>query len=245
MIVNHWPIAAAGVIAAGVGLGAWGAVHPSAQLFGPTVRRTGRPRTLALTFDDGPNPAVTPCLLDLLEQHQVRATFFVIGRFVRQCPELVREINARGHALANHTETHPNLVWLSRARIREELRRCQEGIAQALGDASRAPRWMRPPYGFRGPQLHAEVRRRGLQGVVMWSLTNYDWKPQPAARLIKRLRRASRGGDIVLLHDGDHRQLGGDRLHVAEALRYWLPRWRDAGLEFVTIDEIDEAAAAA
>ncbi|MGB6199426.1 MAG: hypothetical protein WBF35_07755, partial [Candidatus Acidiferrales bacterium] len=93
------------------------------------------------------------------------------------------------------------------------------------------------PYGFRGPQLRGAVRRAGLAGVAMWSLTCYDWKPQPAARLIARLGRL-RGGDIALLHDGDHRALGGDRAHVVTALEYWLPRWRDQGLEFVTIDQV-------
>jgi peptidoglycan/xylan/chitin deacetylase (PgdA/CDA1 family) len=109
--------------------------------------------------------------------------------------------------------------------------------------------WMRPPFGFRGPQLRTAVRRAGLRGVVTWSFTGYDWKPQPAARLIARLERvtrgmtaaggrnAARGGEIMLLHDGDFRQLGADRRHTLAALEHWLPRWRDAGLRFVSIDQ--------
>ena len=228
--------------AVGAGVAAWGAMHPAAQLFGPTVRRVsgalGAP-ALALTFDDGPNPAVTPRLLDVLENYRVRATFFVIGRAVRACPELVRGMAARGHSLGNHTDTHPNLIWLSRARIAEELERCHDSIAEATGSV--AARWMRPPYGSRGPQLDAVVRRQGYQGVVMWTVIAYDWKPQPASRLIERLRRVDRG-DIVVLHDGDHRALHGERGHVLGALEYWLPRWRDAGLEFVTMDEVAAAA---
>jgi peptidoglycan/xylan/chitin deacetylase (PgdA/CDA1 family) len=99
---------------------------------------------------------------------------------------------------------------------------------------------MRPPYGYRTPLLKTEVQRAGMQGVVMWSRIGWDWTPQPPERLIARLARAARPGrshgDIVVLHDGDHRALGGDRHHVATALEYWLPRWRDAGLEFVTIE---------
>ncbi len=246
--MNPWAIpfweALPAVAAAGAGVAAWGAVHPAAQLFGPTIRRVPASRgarALALTFDDGPNPAVTPQLLDLLDQHRVRATFFLIGRFVRACPELVREVAARGHSLGNHTHTHPNLIWLSRARIREELERCQEAIAQATRDG--AARWMRPPYGFRGPHLDGVVRRQGLQGVVMWSALAFDWHPQPASRLIERLRRI-RPGDILVLHDGDDRALGGQRQHVVGALEYWLPRWRDAGMEFVTIDDVAGGAAA-
>ncbi len=230
------------VAAASAGLAAWAAVHPAAQLFGPTVRRLPKSlgtRTLALTFDDGPNPAITPRLLDLLNKHEVRATFFLIGRFARACPELAHEIAARGHTAGNHTDTHPNLIWLSNERLAEELGRCQASVAEAT--RAGAPRWMRPPYGFRGPHLDAAVRRQGLAGVVMWSVIAYDWKPQPASRLVERLRRVAhesgRGGDIVVLHDGDHRALGGAREHVLDALEYWLPRWRDAGLEFVTMDQ--------
>jgi peptidoglycan-N-acetylglucosamine deacetylase len=243
--MNFWAISLWGALpamaAGGAGLAAWGAMHPAAQLFGPTIRRPGRRNALALTFDDGPNPAITPRLLELLEQHGARATFFLIGRFVRACPELARELTARGHAVGNHTDSHPNLIWLSSARIVEELARCQEAVAQATGAGK--PRWMRPPYGFRGPHLDAVVRRQGLQGVVMWSVIAYDWKPQPVSRLIARLGRV-RGGDMVVLHDGDHRALGGDRQHVLGALEYWLPRWRDAGLEFVTMDAVSPAGEA-
>jgi peptidoglycan/xylan/chitin deacetylase (PgdA/CDA1 family) len=214
---------------------AWGAVYPGSQFFGPTLRRTNASGSIALTFDDGPNPSVTPVLLDLLARHSARATFFVIGKFARACPELVREIAARGHALGNHTDSHPSLALLSPKRIARELESCQEAIASATQAAP--PAWMRPPFGFRGPQLRGAVRRAGFAGVAMWSLTCYDWKPQPAALLIARLGRL-RGGDIALLHDGDHRALGGDRAHVLAALEYWLPRWRDQGLDFVTIDEV-------
>jgi peptidoglycan-N-acetylglucosamine deacetylase len=248
--VNPWPIvlpAAAGVAA---GIAAWGAVCPTSQFFGPALCRTAQPSAIGLTFDDGPNPAVTPQLLALLDRYGARATFFVVGRFARQCPELVREISARGHLIGNHTETHPNLTFRSPARIEEELLRCRDSIASAadLGVAS-PPMWMRPPCGFRGPQLWSAVRRVGLRGVVLWSLTVYDWKPQPAARLIARLDRVTRGmaaadgrntvrgGEIVLLHDGDFRQLGADRRHILAALEHWLPRWRDAGFEFVTMDQ--------
>jgi peptidoglycan-N-acetylglucosamine deacetylase len=228
-------LAAGGVCAAG-GIFAWAAMAPSAQLFGPTIRRTGDPSTMALTFDDGPNPAVTPGLLDLLEHHNAKATFFLIGNHTRAFPALAKEIAARGHTVGNHTDTHPKLTFLPARRIAEELDRCDEAIASATG---RPVRWMRPPYGFRGPQLKGVVRRRGGAGVVMWSAMAFDWKPQPPERVIKRLRHA-RGGDIVLLHDADHRKLEGDRRHTVAALEYWLPRWKDRGIRFVNLDEMSE-----
>ena len=215
----------------------WASVAPASQLFGPTVRRTGDPSNMGITFDDGPNPAVTPALLDLLDKYQAHATFFLIGRNVRRFPELTREIAARGHAIGNHTETHPSLAFMRPRLIADQLARCNEAIDSVTG---KRPRWMRPPFGFRGPQLNAVVRERGSLGplsVVMWSVLAWDWKPQPAAPVIRRLRRA-RGGDIVLLHDGDHRVLEGDRRHVVDALAYWLPRWSDQGLRFVNLDEI-------
>jgi peptidoglycan-N-acetylglucosamine deacetylase len=226
-------LGAAGVCAAS-GIFAWGAVAPGAQLFGPTIRRMGDASTMALTFDDGPNPAITPGLLDLLDRYGAKATFFLIGARVRAFPELAREIGARGHTIGNHTETHRALTFLSVRGIAEELDRCDEAIESATG---RRARGMRPPWGFRGPQLRGVVRARGDERVVMWSVAAHDWKVQPTERVIERLRRAG-GGDIVLMHDGDHRVPEGDRRHTVAALEYWLPLWKDAGLRFVTLDEI-------
>ncbi len=229
--MNPWHIALA-AIPAGAGLGAWGAFHPASQLFGRTLRRCGGASRLALTFDDGPNPRLTPRLLDLLDRYGARSTFFLIGQYVRACPDLAREIAARGHAVGNHTDTHPSLLWLSRRSIVEELNRCQDAIHQATG---RVPTSMRPPYGWRGPQLRAALRRARLDRVVMWSRAAYDWKPQPASRVVERLE-GLRGGEIVLLHDGNPQKLGGDREHTLAALELLLPRWKDAGMEFVALD---------
>jgi peptidoglycan/xylan/chitin deacetylase (PgdA/CDA1 family) len=236
--LNYLPAIVSSGAAAAAGIAAWGAVAPWSELFGPTLRHTASSRKIALTFDDGPNPAVTPHLLELFERHSVRATFFLIGRFVRACPELVREISARGHLIGNHSDTHANLIFRSPSGIRDEIARCQEAIASAAH--AQPPRWMRPPHGYRSPLLRAEIHRAGMRGVVMWSKICWDWKPQPPERLIERLSRVARPdrphGDIVVMHDGDDRALGGDRNHVVTALEHWLPRWRDAGMEFVTME---------
>jgi peptidoglycan/xylan/chitin deacetylase (PgdA/CDA1 family) len=225
----------AGGACAASGSFAWAAVAPVSQIFGPTIRHTADD-SVALTFDDGPNPGVTPALLELLEQHGVRATFFVTGEHVRAFPELTREIARRGHTIGNHTDTHPQLVFRSAAEITAQLARCDDAIREATG---KRPRWMRPPFGFRGPLLNGAVRRWGGAGVVMWSALAWDWKPRAAGKVIEHLQRV-RGGDIVLLHDGDFRMLEGDRHHTVAALTHWLPRWQDAGIRFVTLDDIGE-----
>jgi peptidoglycan/xylan/chitin deacetylase (PgdA/CDA1 family) len=248
--MESWMIEAPVAITAGIaGVAVYGAGYPRAQLFGPTVCRTGAPNKLAITFDDGPNPAITPKLLDLLAKHHARATFFLVGKFVRECPDLTREILARGHALGNHTDTHPNLFLCGPRKTEEELKRCADAIRQAAGVE---PRWFRPPFGFRSPWLSEIVHRQGMQ-TVMWTSIPGDWRVKPAEWLIKRMdpiaeharRKLPPGtgygggltGDILCLHDGYHRHQNGDRARTVAALEYWLPRWSDLGLEFVTMDE--------
>lgn len=243
-IVNPWIIAAPAAFASASALTAYGAAHPRAQLFGPTTYRTTSPRKLAITFDDGPNPAITPNLLDLLDRHNAHATFFLIGHYVRQCPDLVREISARGHAIGNHTDTHPNLFWAGPQRIHDELSCGSDSIASATGAL---PKWFRPPFGLRNPWLARVTRDLNLR-TAMWTLLPGDWRAPSADWLIPRIQpiasRAARvqsdsggTGDILCLHDGSHRGQNWDRTRTLAALEYWLPRWRDLGLEFATIDQ--------
>ena len=227
-------ILATGAACAAAGVLSWAAVAPSAQLFGPTICRTGDKSAIALTFDDGPNPAITPKLLDLLGRQNVSATFFVIGRSVRAFPALAKQIADRGHVIANHTDSHPALTFLSSRNIANQLELCDQAIEAAIG---RRSRWMRPPFGFRGPQLNSVIQRRHCEGVVMWSAKAWDWTAHNPDRVTNRLRHV-RGGDIVLLHDGDHRTLQGDRRHTLAALEYWLPRWKDTGMRFVNLDDL-------
>lgn len=255
--MNPWMIAGpTAVAAAAAGLTAYGAAYPRSQLFGSTICRTNSPCKLALTFDDGPNPAITPKLLNLLDQYKARATFFVIGKFARECPELVKETAARGHVVGNHTDAHPNLFWLKPDQITVELRCCNYSIAAATGAK---PRWFRPPFGFRNPWVIPAARELS-QRVVMWTLLPGDWRATSSEWLIPRLApiaaRAQRNfptntansaattGDILCLHDGGHRQLNADRLPTLAALEHWLPRWRDLGLEFVTIEDAVRTPAA-
>ena len=215
---------------AALGVAAWAALHPRSQLFGRTVSSAGS--ACALTFDDGPNPRVTPKLLALLEKYRIPATFFVLGKYVKEYPQLAKEIREANHAFGNHTYGHPSLLFLTRRQIKDELRRCEDALFAATGQR---PTGVRPPFGFRGPQFHSAVCEMGVSKVVMWSVSGRDWKPQPTARVSQRLRKV-RNGDIVLLHDGDHRAPNADRSHMLQALEYSIPRWLDSGLQFVKID---------
>jgi peptidoglycan/xylan/chitin deacetylase (PgdA/CDA1 family) len=245
--VNPWLIATPITLTAAA-VTAYGAVNPRSELFGPMVWRTKSPRKLAITFDDGPNPKITPQLLNLLERYEGRATFFMVGRFARECPELVREIAARGHAIGNHTATHANLFWTTSSQIREQMQRCNDAIRTI---AAVQPKWFRPPWGMRNPWVISSAMGMGMR-TALWTLLPGDWRVKPASWLIERMqpitkRAQSSGvsgsnwpaghGDVLCLHDGDYRFLNADRRATVEALEYWLPRWRDLGLEFVTIDE--------
>jgi peptidoglycan/xylan/chitin deacetylase (PgdA/CDA1 family) len=248
--MNPWIIAAPALVTtAAAGFCAYGAAYPRSQLFGQTVCRTNSPRKLALTFDDGPNPKITPKLLDLLDRFKARATFFIVGKHARECPDLLKETAARGHVIGNHTDAHPNLFWLKSDQITVELRCCNYSIIAATGAP---PKWFRPPFGTRNPWV-VPVARELKQRVVMWTLIPGDWRATSSEWLIPRLApiaaraqrrlgaagaaRVASTGDILCLHDGSHRQLNADRLPTLAALEYWLPRWRDLGLEFVTIDD--------
>jgi peptidoglycan-N-acetylglucosamine deacetylase len=227
---------------------AYGAVNSASQLFGATISATNAPGKLAITFDDGPNPSITPKLLDLLDRRQVNATFFVVGKFVRECPGLLKEIHARGHVIGNHTDTHPNLFFCGPEETHQELQLCTEAIRNITWGN---PRWFRPPFGYRSPWLGKIAHDLDMR-IVMWSLLPGDWRSktvewlnerlQPIATNAQRLKGDSQlpkhsGGDILCLHDGDHRHLHGDRSNTLAALEFWLPRWRDLGLEFVTMNQ--------
>jgi peptidoglycan/xylan/chitin deacetylase (PgdA/CDA1 family) len=247
--MNSWLLGAPVGAAVAAGAAAYAAFHPRSEIFGSHVHGTKSARKLAITFDDGPNPSITPKLLELFSKYEARATFFLIGKFVREAPALVRETIACGHSIGNHTETHPNLALAGPSRIREELEDGNGAISEVLGAS---PRWFRPPFGLRNPWVIPAANRLGMQ-AVMWTLLPGDWRAPSAEWLIPRMQpianraaahsdgkgnfRDGSSGDILCLHDGYHRFQNGDRRATLKAMEHWLPRWRDLGLEFVTIDE--------
>ncbi|MEM9556149.1 MAG: polysaccharide deacetylase family protein [Acidobacteriota bacterium] len=154
---------------------------------------------VALTFDDGPDPEVTPRVLDLLDAADARASFFCIGRHVRAHPELAREIVRRGHRLENHTHSHrATFAFLAGAAVDFEIGAAQRAITHAVG---RPPAWFRPPAGMRNPLLHRHIARHGLC-YAAWSRRGFDAVSSDPRAVLRRLTRHLAAGDILLLHDG-------------------------------------------
>lgn len=221
--------------AAVIGYAGIAAYAPQSQLYGRTYLGAGRrSRQLALTYDDGPNDPYTLRLLEVLARHEVHATFFLIGRFVAEKPEVASEIVRAGHAVGNHTFNHPNLIFCSAARVRNELERCREILTETV--ATHSALW-RPPYGARLPHVLSVSRRLGLI-PVMWSVSSNDWKISSAAGIERRVGERVRGGDVILMHDGAHVRMGADRKPTVEATAALIPRLKNEGYEFVTVPEM-------
>lgn len=225
-----------GIVTAGAATFAgWHTMAPTSQLYGRTfIGVEPGSRQLALTYDDGPNDPYTQHLLDVLDRHAVKATFFVIGRFVLQRPNIARTIVERGHAIGSHTWDHPNLILVNQSNTRVQLEKTQKAIFDATGVAAKL---FRPPFGGRRPATLRTVRQLGLQ-PILWSVTCYDWSAKSAHTIVAHAQRQIRGGDVILLHDGGHRALGIDRSHTVEATDRLIRRYRDEGYEFVTIPEM-------
>jgi peptidoglycan/xylan/chitin deacetylase (PgdA/CDA1 family) len=195
-------------------------------------------KQLALTYDDGPNDPDTLRLLDVLSKHNVKATFFVLGKFVQQKPEIVRALASAGHVIGNHSWDHPRLIFSSNAELRRQIERTQKAIFDACGVT---PILFRPPYGGRRPGTLSEVRKLGLE-PVMWNVTCYDWKPTTADKVLAHAQRQIRGGDVILMHDGDQQAMGADRSHTVAATNCLIANYKAEGYEFVTIPEMMAAA---
>jgi peptidoglycan/xylan/chitin deacetylase (PgdA/CDA1 family) len=207
-------------------------------MFGEALIAPPRPGELALTFDDGPNRAWTPRLLDILAGHDVRATFFLIGQYAHAEPELVRRIAAAGHAIGNHSWSHPNLAMTAAAKVHEELKRTGDTIAQIVG---RPVRWFRPPFGARRPKVFHIARALGLT-PVLWNAMTDDWKEPSADRIAARLadkidRIAGRGRAAnIVLHDGGHRDPRANREPSVNAAWQLIAKYKSTH-RFVTVEE--------
>jgi peptidoglycan-N-acetylglucosamine deacetylase len=222
--------AAAAATAAG-----YQSMAPTGQWYGRTIASGARgSKQIALTYDDGPNDPHTLKLLDVLAKHNVRATFFMIGRYVQQRPDIARAVAQTGHGIGNHTFTHPVLTFKSVAKTRSQLVDCRQALQDAIGEHSKL---FRPPFGGRRPATLRIARSLGLE-TVMWNVTGYDWNAPPAAVIEKKVARQMRGGDVILLHDGGHLAMGADRAQTVIATENLIRRYRDQGYEFVTVEEM-------
>lgn len=155
-------------------------------------------RVVAFTFDDGPDADSTPRVLDLLKRHGVRATFFVVGEQARQNPELIHRMVAEGHTVAGHSYYHlPQSTLWSSQRYTEELFRCNDVVARLTGLRMRL---YRPPFGVTNPPIARAVKNLGLIPVG-WSVRSLDTVTKDTDRVVDRVMKRLRGGDVILLHD--------------------------------------------
>ena len=224
----------AGALAAAVTFGK----RPDSQLFGRTLVAGNDPDELALTYDDGPNDRSTPELLEVLDRYHVKATFFLIGKFVRRQPQLVRKLHGAGHLVGNHTMSHPFLANKPLRFIQDELAGCNALLEDTIG----APvRYFRPPFGARRPAVLRCARELGLV-PVQWNVQGNDWEPIGASAIVRRLEhglhsaRQSGRGSNVLLHDGFDRFMGYDRSDSVRATERLLGKALIAGMRAVTVD---------
>lgn len=246
MLVSSGLSASLGV-AAGLGLAAGGCVYatkwPGSQIFGRTLAAPPIPDELALTFDDGPNPAWTPKLIDILARFDVKATFFMVGRFAELEPGLTRRVADAGHLVGNHSWSHANLALSTDVRIREELTRTKDTLEQITG---KPLRHFRPPYGNRRPYVLRAARALGMI-PVLWNAMTSDWSErsadQIASCLIRKIAANNRRGSAsnIVLHDGGHRGLNADRGPSVGAVERLLAHYATTH-RFVTIDAWDETA---
>jgi peptidoglycan/xylan/chitin deacetylase (PgdA/CDA1 family) len=211
----------------------WGTYTGGSQLL-PLGRRRGAPgdRRVALTFDDGPDPAHTPRVLDILARERVHGAFFLIGERATAAPDVARRIAAEGHDLGNHTWSHRSLWLCSPAETRRQIERGHDAVAGAAG---RAPRFFRPPWGMTNLAMSPALRRLGTP-CVLWSVQPEGLRPVPAGAQVRRVAGRLRPGAIVDLHDADGVPGAGARL--VEALPALIRTIRNAGFTLAPLRDL-------
>jgi peptidoglycan/xylan/chitin deacetylase (PgdA/CDA1 family) len=209
---------------------------PRTRLLGPNLLRLPPAHAargeVGLSFDDGPEPRVTPAVLDLLDAHGAKASFFCIGERVARHAELAREIVRRGHRVENHSARHRHdFALLGPRGYRAELAAGQALIQAATGVA---PSYFRAPAGFRNPWCWPALRHSGLQ-LASWTRRGFDTRERDPGRVLRRLTRGLAPGDILLLHDGHGAKGGNDGAVVLQVLPALLAELRARSLRAVAL----------
>lgn len=202
------------------------------------ILRRGTPefKVVALTFDDGPDPAYTPGVLNILQKYGITATFFMVGRHVRQYPDLARRVAEAGHSIGNHTWSHRSLVPLSVDHTRSEILGAHKAIEDVTGVT---PRLLRPPRGVYSAFARDYLREQGYT-IVLWDVTSQDWAELPARRIAENVLRHADPGSILLFHDSGNlvSSTGGNRINTLRALPIVIEGLLAEGYTFLTIEEL-------
>jgi len=236
-VPGAWPWALGAVLLNHVAITAIG-LAPRSHWLGENITRLPAAASargeVALTIDDGPEPAVTPAVLDLLDAAGQKATFFCIAERVQAHPDLAREIVARGHSIQNHTARHRhNFSVLGPRGYAAEISRAQDLLSAATGQR---PSCFRAPAGLRNPFLAPVLHRLGLM-LVSWTRRGFDTREGDAATVLARLTRGLAAGDILLLHDGNAARTAAGQPVVLEVLPLLLAQLKAQGLHSVTLPE--------
>lgn len=236
ILIALWPYsppAAIGVLFVSHMLILYPTLRPNQQWLGPVITRFETSKKEAwLTIDDGPTDD-TRAVLDLFDRHRVKATFFVKGTLAEEQAELVREIAARGHSVANHSHTHPSgTFWcLLPGRVAEEIARCNDALKRALGAS---PRWFRAPVGMKNPFVHLALRRHGMR-LIGWTARGFDGVLTDVNEIVARILPKLTPGAIIVMHQG--------REHSLRALESVIVALKDRGYELVIPDDAQLRAA--
>lgn len=227
---------AATVAAAFLGLVGWAVFDVNSSFWARTLwRGTRADKTVALTFDDGPDANFTPQVLAVLREKGVKAAFFCVGERVRQQPELVRQVSEQGHIVGNHSFSHS--LWINfglHRRQRHEVESCNEAIQQAAGVR---PHFYRAPFGFKNPALGDVLRKLGMVAIG-WQVRGFDAVNGDAARIVTRVVDGVCAGGVITLHDGSGLQGTADRSATLAALPVIIDGLRARGLRIVRLDEL-------
>lgn len=203
------------------------------RLMGTITHVSTQDPVVALTLDDGPDPEFTPRLLDILEKHQARATFFMVGEAAQRHPELVRKVAQAGHAIGNHSWDHPSFPLITKQERLSQIRQC----ARAISPYDR--RLFRPPYGHQSKASRFDALWLGYR-VVTWSIVAYDWLDHDADWIIDQIMNQIQPGSIILLHDALYHTIEArytDRRPTLDAVSGLLEQLGNR-YSFVTIPEL-------